>query len=181
MKSPVKSISAARLRDRLREIATAGVEQKRPEVHAGGGEARVLAATARSHCATSWQPAAVARPFTHGDHRLGRATSFCIITLHEAKSACTSCGGRPRISFRSCPEQNAVPAPVIITTRTASSLASASSSACRRPAAARQRVVLARPVEGEGGDAVLDALRAAPRRGRAASRARSFMAVSSRD
>ena len=43
MKSPVKSISAARLRPRLRDSGTAGVEQKSPRLTPGDRESRVVA------------------------------------------------------------------------------------------------------------------------------------------
>ena len=50
----------ARLRSRLRPTATPGVEQKKPQVTPGVVNFAFSDATARSHCATSWQPAAAA-------------------------------------------------------------------------------------------------------------------------
>ena len=72
MNSPVKSISAARLREMLRESGTAGVEQKRPRFTPETAKRAFSEATARSHWATSWQPAAVAIAVHGGDHGLGQ-------------------------------------------------------------------------------------------------------------
>ena len=44
-------------------------------------------ATARSQVARSWQPAAVARPFTRATTGWGRLTMPSIIRLHRANSA----------------------------------------------------------------------------------------------
>ena len=62
--SPVSSISITRLRPILRATPTAGVEQKTPTFTPGSANFAVSAATARSHIDTSWQPAAVAMPWT---------------------------------------------------------------------------------------------------------------------
>jgi hypothetical protein len=64
MKSPVTSISKASLRGRLRLSATLGVLQNRPRLTPLTAKRASRAATARSHMATSWQPAAVAMPCT---------------------------------------------------------------------------------------------------------------------
>ena len=64
MNSPVTSISKACLRPRLRDSATLGVEQNRPRLTPLTAKHASLEATARSHIATSWQPAAVAMPCT---------------------------------------------------------------------------------------------------------------------
>ncbi len=45
-----------------------------------------LPATARSHCATSWQPAAVAMPCTRAITGTGRRWMASITRLHCAKS-----------------------------------------------------------------------------------------------
>ena len=45
-------------------MATAGVEQKNPQVTPEVTKWALSTATARSHCATSWQPAAAATPCT---------------------------------------------------------------------------------------------------------------------
>src|SRR6185503_19673302 len=66
---------------------------------------------------------------------------FCIIALHDSKSPATSACGRERISARSWPAQNAFPAPVITTIRTAGSAAIASSSRCRRCRTSRERAL----------------------------------------
>ncbi len=64
MNAPVTSISNAALRGTFRESATAGVEQNRPRFTPLTANRARSAATARSQAATSWQPAAVARPCT---------------------------------------------------------------------------------------------------------------------
>ena len=68
--SPVNSISSTRLRPIEREIGTIGVEQNRPMFTPGVAKRAASDATARSHAATSWQPAAVATPPTLRDHGL---------------------------------------------------------------------------------------------------------------
>src|SRR5271157_652503 len=62
--SPVISICKARLRPTARLRATIGVVQNRPILTPGVANAAWSEATARSHVATSWQPAAVATPCT---------------------------------------------------------------------------------------------------------------------
>ena len=62
MTSPVRSISLACLRETLRPSDTLGVEQNRPTLMPETAKRAVSDATARSHCATSWHPAAVAMP-----------------------------------------------------------------------------------------------------------------------
>src|SRR5207237_973594 len=78
--SPVKIISSARLRPTARATAIIGVVQNQPPLPPGVAKLAFSAATARSHDATSWQPAAVAIPCT-------RAT--------------TGCGSRWMVSMRS--------------------------------------------------------------------------------
>ena len=62
--SPVNSISSARLRPIERDTGTIGVEQNRPMFTPGVANRASSDAIARSHAATSWQPAAVATPCT---------------------------------------------------------------------------------------------------------------------
>ena len=63
--SPVSSISSARLRPIEREHRNHRRRAEQADVHAGCRErAASSTATARSHAATSWQPAAVATPCT---------------------------------------------------------------------------------------------------------------------
>ena len=76
--SPRRSISIARLRGTLRVSATIGVEQKSPILTPGVQNFAVSAATARSHVATSWQPAAVAVAWTAAMTGFGHATTCCI-------------------------------------------------------------------------------------------------------
>jgi hypothetical protein len=61
---PVGSMSSARLRPIARESGTIGVEQNSPFLTPGWANRALSAATARSQAATSWQPAAVAMPWT---------------------------------------------------------------------------------------------------------------------
>ena len=87
MKSPVTSISNAALRARLRDSATLGDEQNRPKLMPLTANRAVLAATARSQAATSWQPAAVAMPWTRAITGTGRRWIVTIIRAHCANSA----------------------------------------------------------------------------------------------
>src|SRR5213593_1971312 len=59
---PVSSISSACFRLTLRATATPGVEQKSPYLIPDVAKRQSSLAIARSHVATSWQPAAVATP-----------------------------------------------------------------------------------------------------------------------
>ena len=70
MTSPVSASSSARLRPTLRATATSGVWQNRPPLPPGMAKPASSAATARSHVATSWQPAAVASACTLAHDRL---------------------------------------------------------------------------------------------------------------
>ena len=76
--SPVRSISIACLRDTLRDSATIGVEQNRPILTPGVQKVAWSEAMARSQLATSWQPAAVARPSTSAITGFGCVTIDCI-------------------------------------------------------------------------------------------------------
>ena len=58
------------------------------------------AAMARSHCATSWHPAAVARPLTAAMTGCGSEVIFCIIALHVA-NACVQPGEPVHLVFAS--------------------------------------------------------------------------------
>ena len=84
MKSPVTSISNAALRARLRDSATLGDEQNRPRLTPLTAKRASLAATARSHAATSWQPAAVAMPCTRAITGTGRRWIVSIMRAHCA-------------------------------------------------------------------------------------------------
>ena len=108
----------ARLRSRLRPTATPGVEQKKPQLTPGVANFAASEATARSHCATSWQPAAAAAPCTRAMTGCGSAVIDCIIRLHCANSfSIFGCSFSARISFRSCPAQKPFPDPASTTTR----------------------------------------------------------------
>ena len=86
MRSPVSSISMACLRETARESATIGVEQKRPILTPGVAKRASSLAMARSQLATSWQPAAVAMPWTHAITGWGWRTMRVISALHSANS-----------------------------------------------------------------------------------------------
>ena len=87
MNSPVISISKARLRETSRESGTAGVAQKRPTLIPEVAKRALLAATARSQLATSWQPAAVAMPWTFAITGCGISRSVFINRRQRAKRA----------------------------------------------------------------------------------------------
>ena len=77
----MSSISIACLRGTLRDSATIGVEQNSPISTPGVAKLAASEATARSQLATSWQPAAVAMPWTAATTGFGRCTIACIIAL----------------------------------------------------------------------------------------------------
>ena len=127
MNSPVSSISIACLRPTLRASATLGVEQNRPKLTPLTANLALSAATARSHCATSWQPAAVAVACTLAITGCGSDTIDTIMRPHFWNSASIrSCVPSAPISFRSWPAQKPRPRAAITTTRTLASFASAS-------------------------------------------------------
>ena len=74
------------MRPTLRDSATMGVEQNRPISTPGVAKRAEVEATARSQLATSWQPAAVAMPWTSAITGLGWRTIACIISEHWLKS-----------------------------------------------------------------------------------------------
>ncbi len=78
MNSPVVSISKATLRGTARVRATIGVEQKSPIFTPFTPKRVPWAATAMSQEATSWQPAAVAMPWTSAITGWGRAGIACM-------------------------------------------------------------------------------------------------------
>ena len=77
----MSSISIACLRGTLRDSATIGVEQNSPISTPGVAKLAASEATARSQLATSWQPAAVATPWTAATTGFGNCTIACIIAL----------------------------------------------------------------------------------------------------
>ena len=128
--SPVSNISRACLGATVRVRATIGVEQNRPMFTPGVAKRDDSPATARSQLATSWHPAAVATPATCAITGRRRRVS-CIITLEQrAKRRSRNSGSSlERTSRRSCPAQNAGPAPVSTTTCTVGSASTSSSRA----------------------------------------------------
>ncbi len=95
------------------------------------------AATARSHAATSWQPAAVAVPCTRAITGCGSSRSRSIIREQDENSSRYSASDRPTISDRSCPEQKAGPLAPSTTTLAEGSASIAASASSRRPIRAR--------------------------------------------
>ena len=70
----------------LRSSGTLGVEQNRPKLTPLTAKLASVDATARSHCATSWQPAAVAMPCTRAITGTGSFWMASIMRLHCANS-----------------------------------------------------------------------------------------------
>jgi hypothetical protein len=103
----------------LRESATIGVEQNSPILTPGVAKRASTLATARSQVATSWQPAAVAMPFTAAMTGFGQRTIESIISeqafnVLSKKARPQSLSVRCAVSsLRSWPDENAVPAPVM--------------------------------------------------------------------
>ena len=85
--SPVSSISIALRDPTARLSATIGVEQKRPIFTPGVAKRASCAATARSHEATSWQPAAVAVACTCAITGCGMFCSVSISRVQASKSS----------------------------------------------------------------------------------------------
>ena len=71
----------------LRTSGTLGVLQNKPTSMPLTPKRAPSAATARSHCATSWQPAAVASPCTRAMTGTGSFRIASIMRLHWANSA----------------------------------------------------------------------------------------------
>ena len=131
MNSPVISISIACLRVTLRETATPGVAQNSPKLTPEVAKRASVEATARSHAATSWQPAAVAMPCTRAITGCGMRVMLIITLQQLSKSEPTnSCVRLANISLRSCPGQKALPLAAMTTTRMAGLAAISSSAAC---------------------------------------------------
>ncbi len=70
-----------------RESGTIGVEQNKPILTPGVANRAVSAATARSHDATSWHPAAVATPCTRAMTGWGMAWMVSIISVQAENSS----------------------------------------------------------------------------------------------
>src|SRR5262249_10581303 len=84
----------------------ARVPQPRPP---GGAKAASSAATARSALATSWQPAAVARPCTRATTGHGTRWIVRIRSVHTPSSFRIPSRSRSTMSAKSCPEQKTAP------------------------------------------------------------------------
>ena len=147
--SPVSSSSSARLRPTAREIGTIGVEQKRPILAPGVAKRASSDATARSHAATSWQPAAVTRRCDAPSSRREVASVAVPVSLRgfgDGDGLLHLGGGALRLGqpislaieelpcdFASCPNWAAV---LILGAAVCSDHAASSSSAAAIPAAA---------------------------------------------
>jgi hypothetical protein len=133
----------------VRDSATIGVEQNRPMSTPGVAKCAASEAIARSQLATSWQPAAVAMPWTDATTGLGRCTIACIIALQaviiSAKKARPRSGSARRAvsSFMSWPAEKAGPLAAITTPRTVLSSRISLSSACRLAIIAADRLLRA--------------------------------------
>ncbi len=99
-----------------------GVEQNSPIRTPGVPNTAVDDATTRSHDAASWQPAAIAGPWTAAITGCGIDWTVSIISVQTSKISRSSSSVRPIISDRSWPAENTGPAADSTTTRTASSL-----------------------------------------------------------
>src|SRR5580704_360063 len=119
--SPVRSMSMACLRARLRDSGTMGELQNKPILTPGVLNVALSAATARSQLATSWQPAAAAAPCTQAITGCGSRTIACIIVpqcshVLVKKERPPSRSARWAVSsLRSCPDEKAGPSAARIT------------------------------------------------------------------
>ena len=125
----------------FRATPTAGVEQKTPTLIPGIAKDAVSAATAMSHIETSWQPAAVAMPWTRAMTGCGSFVKETIIRLQSSKrrrcqASSPACA---RISFRSWPAQKPRPSAARTTTRAEGSMAMASISSWIAAIISRER------------------------------------------
>ena len=82
----------------LRATATSGVWQNRPPLPPGMAKAASSDATARSHDATSWHPAAVARACTLAHTGWGMSCRVSIISVHTWKRRRASSSDAPFMS-----------------------------------------------------------------------------------
>jgi hypothetical protein len=96
--SPVSSISSARFRPIARLTATIGVLQNHPPRPPGVAKLASSDATARSHVATSWQPAPVATPCTDATTGCGIDCTSVIISAQRAKRSRKPCRSRSTMS-----------------------------------------------------------------------------------
>ena len=140
--SPDMAISAARLRPTFLAIATMGVWQNQPPLPPGAAKPASSLATARSALATSWQPAAVARPCTLATTGWGTCCISVISSVQVASRARTAARSAVATSAKSWPELNTGPLPA--STIPAAELpptsvnAAMSSSMCGRDSALRR-------------------------------------------
>src|SRR5215469_2755395 len=142
MTSPDSAISAARFLPTFLAIATIGVWQNQPPLPPGAAKPALSLATARSADATSWQPAAVARPCTRATTGCGTCCISVISSVQVHSSERTAVKSAPATSAKSCPALNTGPLPASTTPSASlsptSRNASISSCMCRRDKALRR-------------------------------------------
>ena len=100
----------------------------------------VSAATRTSHAQAKERPAPAAAPFTAASTGFSRARTSRTLGWYEASSASPIEPESDWNSFRSCPAQKPLPAPVTTTQRTAGSAASVSA-ACSASCIARLKAL----------------------------------------
>jgi len=101
MASPVSASSISRLRPIALATGTAGVWQNQPPLPPGSANPADSAATARSHDATSWHPAAVASPCTRAITTCGTDSIVLIRSVHSRSSSRTPVRSRAATSPKS--------------------------------------------------------------------------------
>ena len=101
MGSPVRSSSMARVRPTARATSTIGVVQNSPMRTPGVANMAASEATARSQAATSWQPAAVARPCTRATTGCGVRWIRSITSVHASNTRRWTASSPSVISRRS--------------------------------------------------------------------------------
>src|SRR5215467_14646362 len=111
MTSPDRAISMARFRPVLRAIATMGVWQNQPPLPPGAANPTSSLATTRSAVATSWQPAAVARPCTRATTGCGTCCISDISLVQVTSRERTDERSASATSAKSCPALNTGPLP----------------------------------------------------------------------
>ena len=127
--SPVRAISAARLRPTWRATATMGVWQNSPPRPPGVAKRASSEATIRSALAANWAPAAVANPCTWATTTWGAAAMAFMARVQASKSPRSSGSSMAAISPRSWPEEKTGPVEASTTPAT-SSISPTDSKAC---------------------------------------------------
>ena len=113
------------------------------------------AATARSHVATSWQPAAVASACTLATTGCGMAWMVSIISVHTSNSRRAAARSAPAMSAKLWPAENTGPLAARITPRASLAPTSRKAAVSSSITSSDEGVALLGPVEGDGGDVAL--------------------------